>query len=72
MNKIKEFFLTIWYLISYLFTWRKDKQFAEKLQEIAEQDRRNMLTERDVEILRSVGVNTDLETLKNGGKKQDK
>ena len=71
MNRIKEFLLIIWYFISYPFTRRKDKERQKKLKEIAEEDLNSRYTERDVEILRSIGIETDLETLRKGGKKDD-
>lgn len=47
----------------------KEKTIDEKLREIAAQDRAALLTERDVEFLRSIGIDADLEKLK---KRNDK
>ena len=69
MNKIKEFFLTVWDLITCPFTWRKDKEFKRKLTQIAAEDRATLLNENDVEFLSTIGIDTDLETLRNGGRK---
>ena len=49
---------------------KKIKRVDKFLNKVAEEDRKALLTEKDVEILKSVGVNTDLETLRNGGKKK--
>ena len=65
MNKIKEFFLTVWDLITCPFTWRKDKDFKRKLTQIAAEDRATLLNEKDVEFLRSIGVETTLKDLRN-------
>lgn len=61
--KIKEFFEMVWYYISYPFTWRRDKKINQKLCEIAAEDRAALLNERDVEFFKSIGIETDLETL---------
>lgn len=66
--KIKEFFQTIWLYITYPFTWRKTKKLDKELRKIAADDRAVILNEKDVEFLKSIGIETDLETLKNGGK----
>ena len=47
----------------------KRKSIDNILRQIAEADRNALLTEKDVEYLKSIGVETDLETLQKGGKK---
>ena len=67
-QKIKDFFLTIWDFISFPYYWLSTRKIDKKLAQIAKEDRVALLTEKDVEYLRSIGVKTDLETLKNGCK----
>lgn len=69
MNKIKNFFRTIRYYIFFPYYWLTTEKIDKKLTRIAAEDRADLLTEKDVEFLRSIGVETDLETLRNGGKK---
>ena len=59
MNKIKRFFQT-------------QKEVDRKLRKIAKENRKSLITEKDVEFLRSIGIKIDLETLKNGRQKQSK
>ena len=69
MNKIKNFFLTLWYYITYPYYRFTTRDVDKKLTQIAAEDRAALLTEKDVVFLKSVGVETDLETLRSGGKK---
>lgn len=41
-----------------------DKEFEKLLDQIAAEDRVALITEKDVEFLRSIGIDTDLETFK--------
>ena len=66
--KIKEFFETIWYFIAYPFNRKKYRKIDEELREIAAEDRAAQLNESDVEFLKSIGIETDLETLRNESK----
>ena len=70
MNSIKNFFLTIWYYITYPFFWLTTRKIKKKLTQVAAEDRAALLTEKDVEFLRTIGVETDLETLRNRSKNQ--
>ena len=69
MIKIIDFFLTLWYYISFPYYWLSTRKIDKKLTKIVEEDRASLLTEKDVEFLRSIGVETDLETLRNRCKK---
>ena len=69
MFKIKNFFLTIWYYISFPYYWLSTRKIDKKLKEIAAEDRAALLTENDVKFLKSIGVETDLKTLRNECKK---
>lgn len=69
MLKIKDFFLTLWYYISFPFYWLSTRKIDKKLKEIAAEDRANLLTEKDVEFLKSIGVKTTLEELREEYKK---
>ena len=62
-QKIKNFFLTLWYYITYPFYWFSTRKIDKKLSQIAAEDRAALLNEKDVELLRSIGVETDLKTL---------
>ena len=69
MSRIKEFFKTVWGCITFPFNWLTARKFEKKFTERVEKDKRAMITEKDVEFLKSIGVETDLETLRNGDKK---
>lgn len=64
MNKIKKFFSTIWSYITYPYYWITTRKIDKKLTQIAEKDRRSLITEKDVEFLKSISIETDWETLK--------
>ena len=64
MNRIKEFFQILGYYISYPFTQKKDRERDRKLREIAKEDMNSSLTERDIEFLKSIGVNIDCKDTK--------
>lgn len=64
-QKIKDFFLTIWYYISFPYYWLATRKVEKKLKQIAAEDRAAMLTEKDVEFLKSIGIETTLEELRN-------
>lgn len=66
--KIKEFFQTVWYYITYPYYRLSTKKIDKKLKEIAAEDRAAILDENDVEFFKSIGIDTDLETLKNDSK----
>ena len=72
MLKIKDFFLTIWYYVSFPYYWLSTRKIDKWLTQAAAEDRANLLTEKDVEFLRTIGINTDLETLRNECKKVKK
>lgn len=69
MPRIKNFFITLWHYICLPFLWLSTRKINKKLNQIAAEDRAVQLTEKEVEFLRSIGVNTDLETLRNECKK---
>ena len=71
-QNIKNFFIMLWYYICLPFNWLSTRKIDKKLTKIAAEDRANLLTEKDVEFLRSSGVETDLETLQNECKKAKK
>ena len=64
-QKIKTFFIMLWYYICFPFLWLSTRKIDKKLTKIAAEDRAALLTEKDVEFLRNIGVDTDLETLRN-------
>ena len=68
MNKIKIFFQTLWGYIIYPYYWLTSKSVEKKFNKIIEENKKSLITEKDVEFLKSIGVETDLETLKNGEK----
>ena len=41
-----------------------DKEFEKFLEQIAAEDRAALITEKDIEFLRSIGIDTDLETFR--------
>ena len=63
MKKLKNFFIAVWDYLTFPF----DKKFRK----FAEEELNSHYNEKDVEFFRSIGIETDLETLKNGGKKKD-
>lgn len=71
-QKVSNFFLTLWYCVCFPFLLLSARKTDEQLKRAAMEDRAALLTERDAEFLRSVGVETDLETLRNGCKKSEK
>ena len=70
MKTIKNFFLACWYYITYPIYRLSTRKIDKKLTQIAAEDRAALLNENDVDFLRSIGIDTDLETLRNGGKKK--
>lgn len=68
-EKIKNFFITLWDYISFPFLWLSTRKIDKKLTKIAAEDRAAMLTDSDVEFLKSMGVETTLEELRNESKK---
>ncbi|MCH5148941.1 MAG: hypothetical protein J1G05_06265 [Clostridiales bacterium] len=64
-QKIKDFFLTLRYYISFPYYWLSTRKVDKKLTQVAAEDRAALLTEKDVEFLRSIGVETELNTLQN-------
>lgn len=58
-NKIKNFFITLWDCICLPLHWLSTRKVDKKLTQIAAEDRANLLTEKDLEFLRSIGVETD-------------
>lgn len=68
-QKIKDFFLTIWYYVSFPYYWLSTRKINKKLKQIAAEDRAAQLTEKDVELLKSIGVETTLEELREESKK---
>ena len=71
-QKIKNLFIMLWYYICFPFLWLSTRKIDKKLTKIAAEDRAALLTEKDVEFLRSIGVETDLETLRNECRKVKK
>ena len=69
--KVKEFFQTVWYCIAYPYYRIRTRRVDKILREAAAEDKAAPLNERDVEFLKSIGIETDLETLRNGGKPKD-
>ncbi len=68
-NKIKNFFKTVWDYIRLPFLVLSSRKTEKKLKRAAAEDKAEIFTEKDVEFLKSVGVETDLETLQNNCKK---
>ncbi len=68
-QKIKDFFLALWHFVSYPFVWLSVRKVDKKLARSAANDKANVFTEKDVEFLKSVGIETDLNTLKSSVKK---
>lgn len=64
-RKIKDFFIMLWDYICFPFLWFSTRKIDKKLTQIAAEDRATLLTEKDVEFLKSIGVETDLEILRN-------
>ena len=62
--KIKKFFQTVWYYITYPFYRIKTRGIDKKMRKIAAEDRAALLNKNDVEFLKSIGIESDLETLK--------
>ena len=69
MKSIKNFFKAVWEYLTFPYNWLTTRKIDKKLRKIAEEDRKSLITEKDVEFLKSIGVETDLKTLRNGGKK---
>ena len=67
-QKIKDFFLAIWYYLTFPYYWLSTRKVEKRLYQAAEEWKASA-TEKDVEYLRSIGIETDLETLRNGCKK---
>ena len=67
MNKIKRFFQILWHCISFPYYWFTTRKIDKKLTRIAEEDRMALITEKDVEFLKSIGVG-GFEALQNDGK----
>ena len=59
MNKIKNFFIALWNYICLPFLWLSTRKTEKKLKQIAAKDRAALLTEKDAEFLKSIGIETD-------------
>ena len=70
--KVKEFFQTVWYYLTYPCQRIRTRRVDKILREAAAEDRAAVINENDVEFFKSIGIETDLETLKNGGKPEQK
>lgn len=68
-QKIKNFFITLWDYICFPFLWLSTRKIDKRFTQVAAEDRAALLTEKDVKFLRSIGVETNLETLRNECKK---
>lgn len=66
--KIRDFFFMLGYYVTLPFNWPAIRKIDKTLARLAAEDRANAMTEKDVEFLRSVGIETDLETLRNGAR----
>ena len=62
-QKITNFFLTLWYFISFPYYRISTKKIDKLLIMVAAEYRAALLTEKDVEFLKSIGIETDLKTL---------
>ena len=71
-QKIKDFFLTIGYYVFFPYYWLSTRKTDKFLTQVAAEDRAALLTEKDVEFLRSIGVETTLEELRNECRKVGK
>ena len=71
-QKIKDSFITLWYYITFPFNWLSTRKIDKLLTQVAAEDRAALLNEKDVEFLRSLGVNTTLEELRSESKKVEK
>ena len=69
MLKIKDFLLTLWYYISLPYYRISTRNIDKKLTRIASEDKAKLLTEKDVKFLKSIGIETTLEELRNKCKK---
>lgn len=56
MNRIKEFFITVWCFITFPYNWLTARKFEKKFTKYVEMDKKSMFTEKDVEFLKSLGV----------------
>lgn len=72
MNKIKNLFATLWYYISFPYYRLSTRKIDKWLTKIAAEDMAALLNEKDVEFFKSIGIDTDLETLRNECKKVKK
>lgn len=63
-QKIKGMFLTIFNYISFPYNLISTRKVDKWLNQVAAEDGAALLTDKDVEFLRSIGVETDLETLR--------
>lgn len=63
-QKIKNFFITLWYYITFPYYWLSTRKVDKWLTQAAAEDRAALLTEEDVEFLKSIGVETTLEELR--------
>ena len=70
--KIKKFFTTLWYYLSFPFYKLYTRKVEKKLTRIAIENRADLLTEKDAEFLKTLGLEKDLETLRTECKKVKK
>ena len=70
--RIRDFFQTVWYYLTYPYQRIRTRRVDKILGEAAAEDRAAVLNESDVEFFKSIGIETDLETLKNGDKPEKK
>lgn len=71
-QKIKNFFITFRDCICFPFLWLSTRKIDKKLTQIAAEDRAALIIGKDVEFLKSIGVETDLETLRNKCKNNER
>ena len=60
MVKIRDFFIAIWYYISFPYYWLSTRKIDKRLTQIAAEDRAALLTEKDVEFIRSTTIQKKL------------
>lgn len=69
MNKIRKFFSALW---DYITFWLPARKLDKKLTKLAEADKKSLITEKDVEFLKNIGIETDLKSLKNGEENENR
>lgn len=71
MSRIKKFFCVLWEYLTLPYCWLTTRKIDKKLTQIAEEDRKSFITDKDVEFFRDLGIEMDKRAKSDGKSKQE-